>query len=105
MGDFNMNLFDSSSSDAFQSSLYEHNMIPTISLATNEVPGCTPSLIDNILTSSTENLVYSGLLDYKVSSHIPVFAVFDFEPRPSNESDIKTPKYDYCKSNMDKLLS
>lgn len=104
MGDYNINLFDQSSS-SFESSLYENNMIPTISLATNEVPGCKPSLIDNIITNSTNRVIKSGLLECKVSSHIPIFAIFNYE-QPIDSSDSRNaPKYDYCQSNMDTFVT
>ena len=62
LGDFNFNLFDNNSTP-FESILYSTNFIPVISLATHEKPGCSSSLIDNILTNSTENMISAGLLE------------------------------------------
>ena len=53
LGDYNFNLFDPSSSNSFENSLFCNNMIPVISLATYEKPGCAPTLIENILINST----------------------------------------------------
>ena len=102
LGDFNFNLLDKSSSQ-FESILYNYNFIPMISLATHEKPGCEPSLIDNILTNSTDNIAASGLLESRVSHHLPIFCVFDFSV-PSDEPEPSRPKYDYCESNMNAFL-
>ena len=72
MGDFNINLLDSSSS-SFETCIYENNLIPTISLPTHHKPGCKPSLIDNILVNSTDNLVLSGVIEGGVCHHQPIF--------------------------------
>ena len=47
MGDFNIDLLKPNAE--FEGVIYGNNMIPTITLATHEKPGCKPSLIDNIL--------------------------------------------------------
>ena len=47
--------------------MFSINLIPTIFLAIHEKPGCTPSLIDNILLNSTKNLIASGVLQSRVS--------------------------------------
>ena len=103
LGDFNFNLLEKSSSQ-FENVIYGFNFIPLISLATHEKPGCSPSLIDNILTNSTENIVTAGLLESRVSHHAPIFCLLDYnEPEHDDPSTCK-PKYDYCESNMNKFL-
>ena len=103
MGDFNINLLEPNS-NLFESSLYGNNMIPLISLATHEKPGCTPSLIDNILINSTEKLISAGIFDSGVSHHLPIFCFLDCA-MPSNHSrSNNVPKYDYCESNMNNFL-
>ena len=77
LGDFNFNLFDASSSNSFENSLFCNNMIPVISLATHEKPGCAPTLIDNILMNTTENLVGAGVLESRVSHHFPIFCIIN----------------------------
>ena len=103
MGDFNINLFDSSSS-TFESSLYGNNMIPIISLATHEKPGCNPTLIDNIMINSTENLVASGTLESGVSHHLPIFIFLDCNTPSTDSKSSNTHKYDYCETNINKFI-
>ena len=102
LGDYNFNLFEKSSS-RFENILYNYNVIPMISLATHEKPGCAPSLIDNILTNSTENVVAAGLLDSRVSHHLPIFCILDCTA-PQQDPSLSKPKYDYCESNMNAFL-
>ena len=80
-GDFNINLFSSLASE-FEEMMFSNNLIPTVSQATHERPGCKPSLIDNILINSTENHILSGVLQSRVSHHFPIFNVFTC-PLPS----------------------
>ena len=47
LGDFNINLLVPNSE--YESTMFGNNFVPVISLATHEKPGCTPSLIDNII--------------------------------------------------------
>ena len=70
-GDYNIDLL-SRGSDEFEQSIYEKNLIPTISIATHEKPGCKASLIDNILTNSTGKLLLSGVLKSRVSHHFQI---------------------------------
>ena len=104
LGDFNFNLFEKKSNQ-FEDILYCNNFIPLISLATHEKPGCSPTLIDNILTNSTDNVISAGLLGSRVSHHLPIFCLLDFNVPDNNESDAKKPRYDYCESNMNKFLN
>ena len=69
-GDFNINLL-SSSCKSFEEIMFSNNLIPTISLATHEKPGCTPSLIDNILLNSTENLIVLGFCNLEYHTILP----------------------------------
>ena len=55
MGDFNIDLFKPNAE--FEGVIYGNNMIPTITLATHEKPGCKPSLIDNILINTSCTLI------------------------------------------------
>ena len=104
LGDFNFNLFEPAISSEFESSIYCNNMIPMISLATHEKPGCTPTLIDNILTNSTDNLIGAGVFESGVSHHFPIFSLLDCNI-PLNEPCSKSiPKYDYCESNINKFM-
>ena len=71
IGDFNIDLFNQNSE--FEQTIYSHNLIPTISIATHEKPGCNPSLIDNILVNSSCGVLKSGVLENLVSHHSPIF--------------------------------
>merc|ERR1712062_62328 len=76
----------------------------TISLASHEKPGCNPTLIDNILINSTENLICAGLFEEKVSHHHPIFCILD-NNLPKNTGDSQSlPKYDYCESNVNRFI-
>ena len=83
-GDFNFNLFEPEISSSFESSMYGANMIPVISLATHEKPGCRPTLIDNILINSTEKLIGAGVFESGVSHHLPIFISLIVKPPQVN---------------------
>ena len=80
LGDFNDDLFRPDS-QKFEHTIYSNNMIPLISLATHFKPGCNPSLIDNILTNSSENIKMTGVFESGVSHHHhhPIFCFFELE--------------------------
>ena len=103
MGDFNINLFEPDS-HLFESSLYGNNMIPLISLATHEKPGCSQTLIDNIIINSTENLIDAGIFESGVSHHLPIFCFLECNTHPNDIKSRNVPKYDYCESNINKFL-
>ena len=99
LGDFNDDLFKPECKK-FESAIYEHNMVPLISLATHFKPGCNPSLIDNILTNSPDSIVSTGVFESGISHHHPIFCFFD-DTIPKKENIAKsTMQYDYCESNM-----
>ena len=102
MGDFNDDLLKPDS-QKFESAINGNNMIPLISLAIHFKPGCNPSLIDNILTNSSENIQSAGVFESGVSHHHPIFCfIKDETPKIENSSN-RDPKYDYCESNMNKF--
>ena len=103
MGDFNIDLFKPNSE--FESILYGNNMIPTISLATHNKPGCKPSLIDNILLNSTSNLLKAGILESTVSHHSPVFCILSGFMLVTKDKANFLPKYDYSETNKIKFLN
>ena len=69
------------------------NLIPNISLATHEMPGCKPTLIDNILVNSSQNLLLSGVFKSAISHHHPVFNIFEINNKTTENSEVKYPKY------------
>ncbi len=107
-GDFNINLLETGTSTTeFEKIIYSNNFIPLISLATHAKPGCNETLIDNILTNSTEQILGSGILESKVSHHSPVFCLIScVKSKDDCNNNVKpTPKYDYCETNMDIFLN
>ena len=99
VGDFNDDLFKPDSGD-FESIMYGNNMVPTISIATHHKPGCNPSLIDNILTNSIENVIMAGVFESGVSHHHPIICFIDDNlPKVSNDLNFGS-KYDFCEDNF-----
>ena len=76
LGYFNDDLFKTDSK-IFESTVYENNMIPLISMATHFKPGCNPSLIDNILSNMQNNIIKSGVFESGISHHHPIFCFFE----------------------------
>ena len=98
-GDFNADLFIPGS-QKFESTIFSNNMIPLISLATQFKPGCNPSLLDNVLTNSLENIKVAGVFESGVSHHHPIFCFFeDVVPKIEIVTTTK-PKYDNYESNL-----
>ena len=93
-GDYNIDLLTKGSDD-FEQLIYEKNLIPTISIATHERPGCKASLIDNILTNSTDKLLLSGVLKSRVSHHFPIFNIFECSSHSNANPEKRCPKYDF----------
>lgn len=102
MGDFNINLL--ANATEFENTIYASNLIPTISIATHEKPGCLPTLIDNILTNSTDNLLVSGVLESRISHHFPIFCVLDCPIKTGKNKSTSPPKYDYNSTNTESFL-
>ena len=99
VGDFNDDLFKPDSRE-FESMIYGNNMIPTISIATHCKPGCNPSLLDNILTNSIENVIMTGVFESGISHHHPIVCFID-DNLPKVSSDLSAgPKYDFCEDNF-----
>ena len=98
-GDYNDDLFKSES-QKFESIIYGNNMIPLISQATHFKPGCNPSLIDNILTNSIENIIMAGVLESGVSHHHPIICFIDDDVPGIDTIFNSGPRYDYCESNL-----
>ena len=104
-GDFNIDLLSPSrESSEFEQILYCNNLIPLISLSTHEKPGCRATLIDNILVNSTERILRSGILKSSTSHHHPVFCFLTCVQNHNGNDDLKSPKYDYCETNVNSFL-
>ena len=101
-GDFNMDLF--SENKKYENMLYSNGYIPTISIATNQKPGCRPTCIDNIFVNNWDEIICSGALSNKITSHSPVFATINTEFLSSNDSNKSSPKYDLSDKNLNIFL-
>ena len=101
-GDYNIDLL-SRGSDEFEQLIYEKNLIPTISIATHEKPGCKASLIDNILTNLTGKLLLSGVLKSRVSHHFQSLNIFECSSQSSATPERRCPKYDFRETNIAKF--
>ena len=102
MGDFNIDLFLPNSD--YEQTIYSNNLIPTISIATHEKPGCNPSLIDNILVNSTSGILKSGILENMVSHHSPIFCFTSCCITETMQNCSTCPRYDYSESNTNRFL-
>ena len=100
MGDFNVNLLKPN--NEFEGIIYSNNLVPLITMATNEKPGCKSSLLDNIFINTTSRLQCAGIMECKVSHHSPVFCYLNYDNSSDENTDTKYPKYDYCDSNVQK---
>ena len=79
-------------------------MIPLISVATHEKQECKRSLIDNIFINTSDTLGIAGILDNRVSHHSPIFCFLNrFNPL-LQVNDFKSPKYDYCETNINNFI-
>ena len=76
-GDFNINLIKSDS-DTISSNFYNlfsaNGFLPLILHPSRVVDGQTPSLIDNIFTNNTSNIILSGNIYLQLSEHFSQFA-------------------------------
>ena len=67
-----MTIFCISGSQKCIFTILSNNMIPHISLATNFKQGCNPSLLDNVLTNSLENIKMTGVFESVFFDHHPI---------------------------------
>ena len=107
MGDFNINLHNSSSKlvQELENKMLSTGFFPLISIPTHEKPGCKPSCIDNIFTNNTENTLASGILKLNISHHHAVFHISTCLTNQTEHSETKhTQYYDYCNSNVETFL-
>lgn len=86
-GDLNVNLYNPSKLNSINEFVYEmssHNYFPLITLPTRLSPNnpiTKYSLLDHIWTnfSFTDTLV-SGVFDFELSDHLPVYCTFNYSP-------------------------
>ena len=90
MGDFNIDLLQPNSE--FEGVIYSNNFIPIITLATPEKPGCKPSLIDNIFLNTSNSMQKAGIIESKISHHLPVFCFLNYHNPSDDEAITKCPR-------------
>ena len=107
MGDFNINLHNSSSTlvKKLEDIMLGTGFFPLISTPTHEKPNCKPSCIDNIFTNEVENTVTSGVLALGISHHHAVFQINTTLTNQKDHSTKHTQYYDYNSKNVAKFLS
>ena len=105
-GDFNIDLHDDKCKiiDTFENILFSRGFFPTISTTTHEKPGCKPSCIDNIITNDIESVITSGTIPNCITHHHQIFEIFESNVDKANSSQKYTQYYDYCDSNIEKLI-
>ena len=108
LGDFNINLHDKSSKlvDEFENMIFDLGLNPLISISTHHKPDCKSTCIDNILTNSTENVIYSGTISTCISHHHAIFNIFK-SPITTNTSHNQeyNQYYDYSNKNVNKFVN
>ena len=77
IGDFNANLYNPSSknTNSYLDCVFSNGFYPLISRATHFM-GINPTCIDHILTNDIENTIKSGIIQYNISHHMPIFSVY-----------------------------
>ncbi|MCP4457795.1 MAG: hypothetical protein GY816_07195, partial [Cytophagales bacterium] len=107
LGDFNLNFFSGSTLDVsrFEEEIISNGYYPLISLATNHVPGCEQSCIDNIFTNRDPgSVIASGKVLGKISTHSAIFQVSEVFISDDEKNEPKTKiEYDYCLANVAKF--
>ena len=103
MGDFNIDLLQPNTE--FEVVIYSNNFIPIITLATHEKPGCKPSLIDNIFINISNNNQNAGIIESKISHHLPMFCFLNYYNPSDDKAITKCPRYDYCDTNAKNFIS
>ena len=101
-GDFNVDLHKPGNSK-YEDVLYGNGMVPLISIATHQKPGCEPSCIDNIYVNiaDSESILSTGICEKHITHHFPLFCLSSIGYRVSEASNKQLPRYDFCESNMD----
>ena len=102
MGDFNVDLLKTN--NEIEGIIYSNKLVPLITMANHEKPGCKSSLLDNIFINTTSRLQCAGITECKVSHHSSVFCYLNYDNSSDENTDTKYPKYDYCDSNVQKFL-
>ncbi len=90
----------------FEEEIISNGYYPLISLATNHVPGCEQSCIDNIFTNRDPgSVIASGKVLGKVSTHSAIFQASEiFMSNQNEKNDPKTKiEYDYNMTNIAKF--
>ena len=90
MGDFNVDLLKPN--NEFEGIIYSNNLVPLITMATHEKPGCKSSLLDNVFINTTSRLQCAGIMECKVSHHSPVFCYSNYDNSSDENTDTKYPK-------------
>ena len=108
LGDFNVNLLHLSNDDEndFEETIFTAGFTPVISTATHQMPHCRKTCIDNIHTNDVDSTIISGVMNFSISHHHPVFLLKEFpdsiDPKSAERAKI-TIHYNYSNANLDKF--
>jgi len=97
MGDFNVDLLTQTnpSTKSFTDLIYSNSFLPLIDKPTRIKPPSS-TLIDNILTNSTQQTHVSGILYTDISDHLPIFSIN--QSIPLNSSSLSDERTYQCRS-------
>ena len=107
MGDFNIDLHLTSdkSSQEFEEFIMSSSTFPLISLPTHCQPNCRKTCIDNILTSSVDRVVASGVIRDSTSNHSFVYQFSNFKIESADDGEDVTQFFDFSTRKIDKFIS
>ena len=94
MGDFNIDLLKVDSNRAIHDYLeliYSYSLMPTI-YKPNRITKTTATIIDNILTNNTENIIKSSIIVTDITDHMPTILLSDLDISET-KPNIKKPIY------------
>ena len=103
MGDFNINLHDSKSSSTlqFEELFLSQGLFPLVSIITHEKLHCKGSCIDNIFSNNVDNIILSGTISAKLTSHSPIFSLSKLQLHNVKQKlPPQTLYYDYSDKNI-----
>ena len=106
LGDFNVNLFKTNETmtSQFEEHFLSEGLYPTISIQTHKRDFTKGSCIDNIYTTSIENIQYSGTIQGFGKHHSLIFTTSNLNMEQKVTCEKQKISYDISNLKMDKFL-
>ena len=106
LGDFNVNLFKTNETmtSQFEEHFLSEGLYPTISIQTHKRDLTKGSCIDNIYTTSIENIQYSGTIQGFGKHHSLIFTTSNLNMEQKVTCEKQKISYDFSNLKMDKFL-